>query len=187
MNPLDIALVALLAIPALLGLWKGLANVVTVLVGIWAAFLLAPLVKRLLAPALEGVVGDPGLAAVLAYGTGFVAVLLLVGLLGWLVTRSLKKIDLQWANRFAGLALGALSGVLIVGVLVATIEALAPESPVLEESVLAAPLGAATRFLVALGPVEDDASNEEPSEAPRSAAPPPPPKEALGPSDSESE
>ena len=37
MNPLDIALIALLAIPALLGLWKGLANVLTVLVGLWAA------------------------------------------------------------------------------------------------------------------------------------------------------
>ncbi len=176
MNPIDIALVALLAIPALLGMWKGLANVVTVLVGIWASFLLAPLVKRALAPSLEGMVGDVGLAAVLAYGAGFVGVLLLVGLAGWLVTRSLKKLDLQWANRFAGLALGALCGVLIGGVLVATVEAVLPEAPMLEESVLAGPLGSATRFLVALGPVEDPAA-----EGPEPAAlPPVPPSEALG-------
>ena len=177
MNPLDIALVALLAIPALLGMWKGLANVLTVLVGIWASFLLAPLVKRALAPSFEGMVGDAGLAAVLGYAVGFVGTLLLVGLAGWLVTRSLKKLDLQWANRFAGLALGALCGVLIGGVLVATLEAIVPEAPVLEESLLAAPLGSATRFLVALGPVED-AATESPTPG---ALPPAPPAEALGP------
>jgi membrane protein required for colicin V production len=179
MNPLDIALIALLAIPAVLGLWKGLANVVTVLVGIWAAFLLAPLVKQLLAPWIGRFVSDEGLTAVLAYGIGFIGVLLVVGILGWLVTRSLKKLDLQWANRLAGMALGALCGLLFGGVLVATLEALHPEAEVFADSVLAAPLGTATRFLVALGPVE---KAREAAQAPNPNAPPPePPAEALGP------
>jgi membrane protein required for colicin V production len=192
MNPLDIALIAILVIPALLGLWKGLANVLTALVGIWAAFLLAPLVKQLLAPKLSGYISDEGLAAVLAYGVGFTGVLLVVGLLGWLVTRSLKKLDLQWANRFAGLALGALCGVLIGGVLVAALEAVTPDAPLIEESTLAAPLGAATRFLVALGPVEKalpaaaEASDGSPP-APATEPLGPPPKPEAGPEANETD
>lgn len=167
MNALDIALVAILAVPAVLGLWKGLANIVTALVGLWAAFLLAPLVKQALAPRLRGLVPSPELAAVLAYAAGFVLVLLVVGLLGWLVTRSLKGLDLQWANRLAGAALGLLCGLLIGGVLVAALEAVRPDSSAVEGSVLAGPLGGATRFLVALGPVEGvvppSARSEKPS------------------------
>ena len=177
MNALDIALVALMAIPAVLGLWKGLANIVTALVGLWAAFLLAPLVKQALAPKVSELVGSPELGAVLAYGAGFVLVLLVVGLLGWLVTRSLQKLDLQWANRLAGAGLGLLCGVLIGGVVVAALDAVQPDSELSRSSVLAGPLGSATRFLVALGPVEGVAA----------PLPPEPPAEPLGPAPAEPE
>jgi membrane protein required for colicin V production len=173
MNPLDIALVALLALPAVLGLWKGLANIVTALVGLWAAFLVAPVVKRLLEPGAQRLVPSPELAAVLAYAAGFVATLLLVGLLGWLVTRSLKTLDLQWANRLAGAALGVLCGLLLGGVLVAALQSAWPESGALRASALAGPLGRATRFLVALAP-EREGSAPAPG-----TAPPAPSREPL--------
>ena len=150
MNLLDIGLIALLLIPALIGLFKGLVNMATAFVAIWAAFLLAPLCRHLLESRLLSLIGDEGLASVVAYAIGFVATILTFGLLGWLVTRSLQKLDLQWANRLAGMVLGLVSGLLIGGVAVAALQTADPEGQLAGDSVLAPPIGALTRSLIAM-------------------------------------
>jgi uncharacterized membrane protein required for colicin V production len=154
MNTLDIVLIALLLLPALLGLFKGLTNLLTAFLGIWAAFFLAPLGQRLLSPQLFKVFGSKDLSDVVAYGLGFVLVILLAGVVGWLISRSLKKLDLQWANRLGGAALGLACGLLLSGVMVAALRTLAPDSANLKGSLIAGPVGLVTGFLIPLEPSE---------------------------------
>lgn len=165
MNGLDVALLALVAGPSAIGVLKGLTNVAAVCVGTWAALLLAPLAKALLAPPLARAFGSDELAAVLAYGAGFFATVILFGVLGWLLTRSLKKLDLQWANRAGGALVGAVSGALLGGLLVAAIGTVEPGAAVLERSVLAGPLSAVTNRLLAIEPSATGSGDERRDES----------------------
>ncbi|MEM7244208.1 MAG: CvpA family protein [Acidobacteriota bacterium] len=163
MNALDVAIVAIACIPTLIGLAKGLVNVGTALVGTWAAFLLAPLIASLLHGPLRSALGHEGLAEVLAYAAGFVTVLLAVGVAGWLLTRSLKKLDLNWVNRLGGAFLGLACGILLSGVLVAAVNYVGPSSALRQGSVLAGPLTFVTGWLVRL-PERQTEGEAEPSD-----------------------
>lgn len=144
MNALDIALVVLLAVPTVIGLWKGLVNLAVAFLGLWASVTSASLLHARLAPALQGLGLGAALAEVVAYAAVFVATLLVAGVVGWFVTRSLKSLDLNWVNRFGGALAGLACGALLAGALSAGLSAVAPESQLLQGSVLGPPLAAAT-------------------------------------------
>jgi uncharacterized membrane protein required for colicin V production len=150
MNALDIALIVVLVVPALIGLFKGLVNVAVAFVGLWLGFVVAGLFAPALASALEGWLGTGPLVGVVAYAALFTGTLLAAGLCGWLVTRSLKALDLQWVNRLAGATTGLACGLLLGGVLVGGWRTVAPDSVALGGSALAAPLSAVTSFVVAI-------------------------------------
>lgn len=158
MSKLDIVVIALVLLPAIFGLFKGLVNVAITFLGIWGAFVVAGLFADDVVGWLAPTLGEGPLTAALAYAVVFVAVVLLAGLVGWLVTRSLKALDLQWANRLAGGAIGLCCGVLLACVLVVTWASVAPESRALEKSPLAGPLSTLGGVLVALPERLDDAT-----------------------------
>ena len=173
MNALDIALITLLVVPAMLGLFKGLVNVAVAFIGLWLGFVVAGLLAPSLAPALGRRLGQGPLTEIVAYGLLFVGTLLAAGLLGLLVTRSLRAMDLQWVNRLAGALTGLCCGLLLGGVVVGGVRAVAPESALLAGSALAPPVAAVTSFAIAIP--RRLASPAAPASRPADAAPAAPP------------
>lgn len=115
---LDWILVAVLALSALLGLWRGFIGVIAslaawVLAG-WAALRFGGDLALLLPSD-----GQPGPGQLLAgYVLAFIAVLLLVGVVGWVVRKMLHSVGLSGIDRFLGFVLGLLRGAIIACLLV---------------------------------------------------------------------
>ena len=120
MSVLDIILLACF-IPAIVsGITKGFVGQIVTLVGIvaggWAGFHFAGPVATLL--------GNPD--SKVLYAVCFLVILvvacILVNLIGNLVTRLLKAASLGWANRLAGLILGIICTILLLGLLISIFE-----------------------------------------------------------------
>lgn len=118
MTDVDLVLLAIIAISALLGLWRGLIRVLVSLaawlLGGIAAFVFGADVAQLFAGA-----ADPRPVHLLAgYGASFVGVFLIVVAIGWVVRRLVQSIGLSGVDRVLGLAFGILRGGLIACLLV---------------------------------------------------------------------
>ncbi|MBP3982864.1 CvpA family protein [Pseudoxanthomonas helianthi] len=114
---LDLILFALISVSALFGLIRGLigvlASMVAWLLAGWAAFRFGGTV------ALQFVDGPQPTATELfgGYALCFLAVLVFVGVVGWVVRRLVHGIGLSGVDRLLGGALGALRGVFVACVL----------------------------------------------------------------------
>ncbi len=118
MTDVDLVLLAIIAISALLGLWRGLIRVLVSLaawlLGGIAAFLFGSVVAQFLAGA-----ADPRPVHLLAgYGAAFIGAFLVVVAIGWVVRRLVQSIGLSGVDRALGLAFGVVRGAFIACLLV---------------------------------------------------------------------
>lgn len=118
MSAVDWLLLAIVGLSALFGLMRGfisvLASLVAWVLAAWVAFHFGAQLGVLLAGA-----GEPGTGEVLAgYALGFVGVLVVVGLAGWLVRKLVHSIGLSGLDRLLGLGLGVLRGAFVACALV---------------------------------------------------------------------
>lgn len=118
MSAVDWLLLAIVGLSALFGLMRGfisvLASLVAWVLAAWVAFHFGAQLGVLLAGADE-----PGTGEVLAgYALGFVGVLVVVGLAGWLVRKLVHSIGLSGLDRLLGLGLGVLRGAFVACALV---------------------------------------------------------------------
>ena len=110
MSATDWVLLAIVAVSALFGLMRGFIGVAAsllawVLAG-WAAFHFGADVALLLARD-----GEPSATQVFGgYALSFIAVLLVVGLVAWMVRLLVKSVGLSGVDRVLGLALGVVRG-----------------------------------------------------------------------------
>jgi membrane protein required for colicin V production len=116
MTGFDFAVIAILLVSLLVGLWRGLVYEVLSLVGWPVAFVLSKLFAGDVAPMMPG--EQETIRAVLAYAAVFVVALIVWGVLAWLLSRLLKAVGLGWLDRALGGLFGVLRGVLVVLVLV---------------------------------------------------------------------
>lgn len=116
MTGFDFAVIAILLVSLLIGLWRGLVYEVLSLVGWPVAFVLSKLFAGDIAPMMPG--EQETIRAVLAYATVFVVALIVWGVLAWLLSKLLKAVGLGWLDRALGGLFGAFRGVLVVLVLV---------------------------------------------------------------------
>lgn len=118
MNGADWVIVAILLLSLLVGLWRGLVRealaLATWLAAIAGALLLGGQVAQFYATWID----LPSARTALGYGTVFVLVLLVGGLLGWLVARVVRAGGLGGTDRVLGLGFGLLRGGLVVAALV---------------------------------------------------------------------
>jgi len=118
MSGIDWMLLAIVAVSALSGLMRGFVGVAAsllawVLAG-WAAFRFGAGVALMLARD-----GQPSAGQLFAgYGLSFLAVLLVVGVAGWLLRQAVKSVGLSGVDRALGLALGTARGALVASALV---------------------------------------------------------------------
>lgn len=138
MNGFDIALLVLLAVLVLVGLFKGLARILVGIAALMAAFVLAAQFHGQLATRLTWLDLSPNLLRLVAYAAIFFGTMFAGGLLGWLIRKLLKAAMLSWADRLAGGALGFVAALLIAGLLVLSLVAYSPFGErALRDSVLA--------------------------------------------------
>jgi membrane protein required for colicin V production len=148
MTVFDYAVLAVLAVSVLLGLWRGVVSEILALVAWVAAFLVARAEAAEVANWLAAQIAEPALRLAAAYVLVVVAVLLVFAALRLVLKLLLKAVGLGVLDRLLGGAFGALRGVLVVlvAVLVAGMTPLpkmewwreASLSPPLETAVLAA-------------------------------------------------
>jgi len=116
MNGLDFAVMGILLLSMLLGLWRGLLYEVLSLLGWPFAFVLSRLVADSIAPLLP--IEQEEMRIATAYGLVFIAALIAWSILARLMARLLKAIGSDWADRAMGGLFGILRGCLVVLVLV---------------------------------------------------------------------
>jgi membrane protein required for colicin V production len=109
----DIALLSLLAVSVLLGVWRGLLFELLSILGWFVAYFAAPWVAPALLPLLPAHKLDPNLLAALALVLGFLLVLVLWGLAAKLLRALLHATPLSVLDRLGGAAFGVLRGVLL--------------------------------------------------------------------------
>lgn len=116
MTGFDFAVIAILLVSLLLGLWRGLVYEVLSLVGWPVAFVLSRLFADDVAPMMPG--EHETMRIALAYAAVFIVVLIVWGVLAWLLSRLVKAAGLSWLDRMMGVLFGVLRGVLVILVLV---------------------------------------------------------------------
>lgn len=130
MNPIDLAVLALIAASALLGVVRGLIGTVASLVAWFGAGWVAFTQGARLAFWFSDD-GMPGAAELLGgYAVAFVGVLVLVSLVGWAVRKLVHSVGLSGLDRLLGLLLGTVRGALVacMGILVMAFSPL-PQEP----------------------------------------------------------
>jgi membrane protein required for colicin V production len=116
MNGLDFAVIGILLLSMLLGLWRGLICEVLSLVGWPIAIVLSKLTGDSFAPLLP--IEQEEVRIATAYALVFAAALIASGILARLIARMLKAIGSDWTDRAMGGLFGILRGGLVVLVLV---------------------------------------------------------------------
>ena len=116
MNGLDYAVIGILLLSMLLGLWRGLISEVLSVLGWPTAIILSKLTAGSIAPILP--IKQEEMRVAIAYLLVFVTALIIWGILARLIARMLKAIGPDWADRAMGAVFGILRGALLVLVLV---------------------------------------------------------------------
>jgi membrane protein required for colicin V production len=112
MTGFDYAVIAILLVSVLLGVWRGFASEVLSLVGWPLAFLLSNLYADNFAMLLP--MKQDALRATAAYVLMFVGVLIVWAVLVWLLSKLLKSIGLGKMDRMLGGFFGVVRGVLVL-------------------------------------------------------------------------
>jgi membrane protein required for colicin V production len=116
MNGLDYAVIGILLLSMLLGLWRGLLYEVLSLLGWPIAIVLSKLSVGSIAPLLP--IEQEEMRIATAYALVFIAALIAWGILARLIARLLKAIGSDWTDRAMGGLFGIVRGGLVVLVLV---------------------------------------------------------------------
>ena len=116
MNGLDFAVIGILLLSMLLGLWRGLLYEVLSLLGWPIAIVLSKLSAGSIAPLLP--IEQEEMRIATAYALVFITALIAWGILARLIARMLKAIGPDWTDRALGGLFGILRGGLVVLVLV---------------------------------------------------------------------
>jgi membrane protein required for colicin V production len=141
MTWLDWALIAVVGLSAVIGIWRGLVREVFALAGWVAAIAVAMLFAGEAANAIPVDFATPAVRTAVAFIALFLAILMAVSIVGLLFTRAVRAVGLGLADRTLGGVFGFARGALILLVLAlaAGLTAL-PKQPFWREAKLAPPL-----------------------------------------------
>lgn len=114
MNWIDVAIIVVLALSVLIGLWRGLIVEVMTLV-IWiAACVLAWLFGARVAGLLVDAISLPMVRIIVGYAACFLAVLVAGAIVRWALRKLVASAGLSGSDRFFGMVFGCARGILVV-------------------------------------------------------------------------
>lgn len=116
MTGFDFAILTILLVSLLLGLWRGLVYEVLSLAGWPIAFMLSKLFANSIMPLLP--LQQEAMRIAVAYIVVFVVALIVWGVLVWLLARLVKAVGLGWLDSVMGGLFGVLRGGLVILALV---------------------------------------------------------------------
>ena len=135
MNTLDIIFLILIGASVIYSLIRGLVREIFSFLAIILGFFAASYGSAAMTIWLTRWIEHETLAQILGFAILFVLVAFCVSLLGKLLSRLMKKMDLGWADRTAGAAFGFLKAILLVAIILLVLTAfLPPKSKILSES-----------------------------------------------------
>ncbi|MFC2042085.1 CvpA family protein, partial [Chloroflexota bacterium] len=118
MNLLDIVIVALIAIPILIGLKMGIIRAILSLAGVIIGILLAGYFYAMLAEKLT-FIPQENLAKIAAFAIIFIGIMIVAGILASILEKMISLVLLGWVNHLGGAAFGFLLGAIFCGALLA--------------------------------------------------------------------
>ena len=136
LNGLDVALLTIVGLSAVIGLFRGLVREVLSLVAWVLAFVLAILFSAAGAEYVPAGWGSEGVRLMLAFAAIFLATLILSGIVQAVVARVISGTGLSGMDRLLGLLFGAGRGLLICVVLLMGLREVAGDQPWWLESAL---------------------------------------------------
>jgi membrane protein required for colicin V production len=114
MTAFDYAVMGVIALSALLGLWRGVVGELLALAAWVVAFLLARAGGEQVAGALAGWIAQPGMRLLAAYAAIVVVVLLVLAIGRRLLSMLVRAAGLGILDRLLGASFGVLRGMLVV-------------------------------------------------------------------------
>ena len=119
METLDIILLVCFVPAIITGISKGLVeqlvSLVSLVVGVWAAFHFSSALAEWLNGYLQV---EPKIINICAFALTVVLTVLILNLLGKLISKTLSMASLGWANRLLGLVFALLKAALVIGLLI---------------------------------------------------------------------
>jgi membrane protein required for colicin V production len=134
MNPLDWLLIAIVAISAIQGLFRGLVLALFSLAGLACGTVLAAWNYRVVAERLSGVISNSAFASVAAFLLIAVGVMVIAAILGRIVHASAHAIGLGFLNRVGGAGFGLARGFLLGFAILTALTAFLPTAEWLKNS-----------------------------------------------------
>ena len=148
MTAFDIAVLVVITLSAILGLWRGVIREVFALAAWLAAIACMFLFGEKLANALPIAQATPWLRSLAGYALVFVGVFVLLSIVGFLFSKIVNAIGLSFVDRGLGMVFGLIRGGLIAVLLVFVAGATSlPEFAWWRDSVSAKPLAAMAAIL----------------------------------------
>ncbi|MBX3690122.1 CvpA family protein [Dokdonella sp.] len=154
MNWVDIAILAVLGLSMLMGLWRGLISEVLALVIWFCAFWFAWLLGPALALRLTEHVPTPSLRIMLAYVLCFIAVLALGAIVAYILRKLIAGSGLSGSDRLLGMVFGLVRGLALVVLIVFVLGAMFRQDPWWQESRLLPTFQRGADWLAARLPAE---------------------------------
>jgi membrane protein required for colicin V production len=115
---IDYALVGIVALSVLLGLWRGFVREALSLVAWVIAFWMAMRFSPYLVDSFADYIPVPSLQTGIAFAVIFIVTLMILALANWLVVKLVRGVGLGIPDRIIGMVFGALRGVLLATVAV---------------------------------------------------------------------
>ncbi|MDP5239790.1 CvpA family protein [Uliginosibacterium sp. 31-16] len=119
MSGFDYVFLGFLLLSVLLGLWRGLISEIFALLGWVVAIAVAWQAAKPLAPFLDGIIQTPWLRWPLAFLLVFIALLIVLAVLRWILRSLLAASGLSPVDRFLGGCFGAVRALVVAVLLVA--------------------------------------------------------------------
>src|SRR5689334_6360375 len=151
-NWLDWVLATIVVVSVLTAIWKGFVAELVTLASAIAGLIVAALYYERLAHLLTGLTRSAGVAKGISFFLLFIAVLVVGGLISLAARKLIKKVQLQWYDRFLGGIFGLARAVLIDCVMLLGMMAFAIQQRTVEKSALPAYVSAGQRALAVARP-----------------------------------
>jgi len=115
LNLFDYLLIAIVGLSMVLSLWRGFVREIISLIGLVAAFLAASRTSGMAADLMHGWVPNTTVANITGFVLIFVAVMVIVALIGAFIRKLVDMADLTATDRTLGMFFGFARGLLLIG------------------------------------------------------------------------